>query len=297
MQVNAMKLEKILSGAKALALASILPVLAHGQTYVSVTNSTVTDAPLQGVASTSANKLGLSNSAIYTYNANLTSAIGEPKSVGTSINDAGSWNDIFYLTLSAGVVDKNRISDNVAIDSVSLPSSTLAVSSIFNYQGTDSFAAVASDGNVKLYNWGNPTPVATLYNAGANVTGLDVRVSNTSGVVNNLNTDLQIFTTKSDNTFNYTSATGTLIGGGSTPGVYALNSVTGLTDVAYNNGILTLSVNNINLDGALYNVNFSSYQTAAVPEPATTGLIAGALGLLGALGYKKLKKKGINASA
>ena len=280
-------LEKIVKIApkpvRAIALAAAMPILFYGQTVVPISSSAVTAQPLTGVAATSTAKLGASTDVRYTYNNDLSSG-SSSATIYSGVSDMGSGNDSFYLTLASGLIEKKNISNNGTFSSMSL-SGTQAISSIFNYQGTDSFAAVASNNDINIYNWGNTSPVATLFNAGTGITGLDVRVSNTSGVVNDLNSDLQIFTTNSNNTFNYATATGSSLGS------YVLSGSLGsFNDVVYMDGMVTLGLNDSGDFGRLINVNFSGYQTAAVPEPATTGLIAGGLGLLAAMLRRKFRR-------
>jgi hypothetical protein len=264
------------------AMACLTPTPSQGET-VQLISSDYTysnNGYIEGAAQTSGSKLGLGGK-IRIF-ANDLSSSSDMVTPVANINDAGSWDDNYTIVHNGGSgVTKVDLSTGYGVGSSSVSGTGVeGISSIFQYNGKDHFAAIdAHDDTIKFFEWGNQTPVATGPNVGSNYTGLEV-IAN--GPVTDLS-KIPILVSR-----DFTDGAGNLdqYFDGQLVGEYQAGGSDTLTDISYNSGsgILTTSFKGGRARGGMVNYDFASH---VVPEPGTAALIG--LAALGAYAVRRLR--------
>lgn len=274
-------------GALVLLYAAPLPK-AEAAINLSVIDSILVFDEIQGAAQTKNAKLALSDTTVHLFENDLS---GESQRVlGQGyFDDAGSWDDEYFLVLGAATtVDKVRISDGAVVDWSSVNGTPVsAISSIFRYNDGLYFAAIEGDGlfgrsqTIQYFRWGETTPVVTGPEIGTGATGLEVLVN---GSVDSLDAVSLLVSRPGEGT-----DAGSMFEqyyGDALIETYRTNTSGSITDLAYNweSGILT-AVHAYDGVGDVVNIDFGDYvyRPPSVPEPAWLATGLGIVGLGSAL--------------
>lgn len=264
------------------ALAALTPAKAISTpTLLATSENTTASAPLYGAAQTSDSKLGLSSAGLFSYDNDLSNGSGEAI-FNIDVVDAGSWSDTHYLTASSGGVDLMNISTGFSDGLMGLSGFGVdAVSSAFDYNGSQHFAIIdGQDNTVKYFEWGNNTPVATGPNVGSGHSGLEVITDGSASDLSSI--PLLISRDTEGGVMLEQYHNGTIVG------TYEDARGRTITDISYDasSGVLTASHDARGRFGEISNYDFGIY---AVPEAKDFGLILGAGALAGAA-YSRRRK-------
>lgn len=239
-----------------------------------------TSGYIEGAAQTSNSKLGLEVGSIRKY-ANDLSSSSEITTPVSGITDAGSWDDDHVLTLSNYGIDKVDLSTGYSVASSSTSGLNLsAISKMFNYNGSECFAAIDSNDNtVKYFEWGSEIPIAIGPDVDSSYTGLELLVGDSVSDLNEIS--LLVSRNVQD------GAKMDQYYGGNIVGSYNDGFASTITDMSYDagTGILSTSFKDGRSTGGMANYDFGSQ---VIPEPCAATLIT--LAGLGALAFRRLYK-------